>query len=108
VKSADLTLTANEMVALVGESGSGKTTLARTIAGLQKQNAGTILYRGVPLDRAHRSQVRQFRRRRSIVFQNPYASLSPRMHIGTALAEALTVPEPLPRTRSPPRSTACW
>lgn len=101
VNNVDLALYPNEMVALVGESGSGKTTLARTIAGLEKPRTGTIYYRGRPLDRRHRGQMREFRRRRSIVFQNPYASLSPRMKVGAALAEALTVAGVVPKPQIP-------
>jgi peptide/nickel transport system ATP-binding protein len=91
VKSVDLELHPNELVALVGESGSGKTTLARTMAGLLHQSGGVVRYRGVELNRRNRTQMREFRRRRSIVFQNPYQSLNPRMRIESTLREALKV-----------------
>lgn len=91
VRSVDLALQSGELVALVGESGSGKTTLARTIAGLLKPTSGAIFYRGIELDRGNHSLQREFRRRRSIVFQNPYQSLNPRMRIESALREALKV-----------------
>ena len=77
--------------ALVGESGSGKTTLARTLAGLQKLAGGRVRYRGAELSRRNRKQMREFRKRRSIVFQNPYQSLNPRMRVESALREALKV-----------------
>jgi peptide/nickel transport system ATP-binding protein len=91
VSSVDMTLRSDELVALVGESGSGKTTLARTMAGLIKQSSGVIRYRGVELNTRNRRQMREFRKRRSIVFQNPYQSLNPRMRIESALREALKV-----------------
>lgn len=91
VRSVDLALRQDELVALVGESGSGKTTLARTMAGLLHQSGGIVRYRGTALNRRNRKQMHEFRRRRSIVFQNPYQSLNPRMRVETALREALKV-----------------
>lgn len=97
VNDVDLTLRSDELVALVGESGSGKTTLARTIAGLLKQSAGVIRYRGVELNSRNRRQMREFRKRRSIVFQNPYQSLNPRMRVESTLREALKVAGVIPK-----------
>ena len=97
VKGVDLKLHSEELVALVGESGSGKTTLARTLAGLQKLAGGRVRYRGAELSRRNRKQMREFRKRRSIVFQNPYQSLNPRMRVESALREALKVADVLPR-----------
>jgi peptide/nickel transport system ATP-binding protein len=91
VKDVDLALHANEMVALVGESGSGKTTLALTIAGLLRQRSGTIRFHGRDRATSTRQEIRSFRRKRSIVSQDPYSSLNPRMRIETALAECLRV-----------------
>jgi peptide/nickel transport system ATP-binding protein len=91
VDGVDLTLHADELVALVGESGSGKTTLARALAGLQKLAGGLVRYRGVDLNRRNRKQMRAFQKRRSIVFQNPYQSLNPRMRVESTLGEALKV-----------------
>jgi peptide/nickel transport system ATP-binding protein len=91
VRGVDLELRSDELVALVGESGSGKTTLARIMAGLAKQSSGVIRYRGADLNIRNRQQMREFRKRRSIVFQNPYQSLNPRMRVGSALREAAKV-----------------
>src|SRR3954454_9391601 len=91
VPGVDLQLYAEELVALVGESGSGKTTLARALAGLQKLAGGRVRYRGVELNNRNRKQMREFRKRRSIVFQNPYQSLNPRMRVESTLREALKV-----------------
>jgi peptide/nickel transport system ATP-binding protein len=93
----DLVLRSEELVALVGESGSGKTTLARSIAGLIKQSTGIVRYRGVELNRRNRQQMREFRKRRSIVFQNPYQSLNPRMRVESILQEAVKVAGVVPK-----------
>ncbi|HEY2326924.1 MAG TPA: ATP-binding cassette domain-containing protein [Gaiellaceae bacterium] len=97
VRSVDLALHPQELVALVGESGSGKTTIARTMAGLIQQSAGQITYRGVELDRHNRRMMHTFRKRRSIVFQNPYQSLNPRMRVESTLREALKVAGLVPK-----------
>ena len=91
VKSVNLRLYSDEMVALVGESGSGKSTLGRMLIGLTKPTSGSISFEGVPLAGRSGKQMREFHRRSSIVFQNPYQSLNPRMRVGNALAEALRV-----------------
>jgi ABC-type glutathione transport system ATPase component len=91
VDGVSFDLHAGEIVALVGESGSGKTTLARAIAGLRPWTEGSVLYRGTDLADMPRQQRRDFRRRRAIVFQNPYASLNPRMRIEDTLGEMLKV-----------------
>jgi peptide/nickel transport system ATP-binding protein len=91
VSSVDLDLYEGELVAVVGESGSGKTTLTRMIAGLVSPTSGVITHRGIELHKRTRKQMKDFRRNRSVVFQNPYLSLNPRMRVGKALEEALKV-----------------
>jgi peptide/nickel transport system ATP-binding protein len=91
VKSVSLSLYSDQMVALVGESGSGKSTLGRMLIGLTKPTSGSISFEGVPLADRSGKQMREFHRRSSIIFQNPYQSLNPRMRVGSALAEALRV-----------------
>ncbi|AJE84133.1 putative peptide ABC transporter, ATP-binding protein [Streptomyces albus] len=81
-----LSLAPGETLGLVGESGSGKSTLARTLVGLERPSSGSLRFDGEELG-AHRSARR--RREIQLVFQDPYASLHPRMRIGTALAEPL-------------------
>lgn len=76
---------------LVGESGSGKTTLARCILGLETVTAGRILWDGVDLCRLNSAERRAMRRRIQVVFQDPYASLNPRMSVRDIIAEPLAV-----------------
>lgn len=80
-----LNLSRGETLGLVGESGSGKTTLARSIIGLVRKTAGTIAFEGRPLERA--SDFRAIRREAAMMFQDPVASLSPRLRVGTLLNE---------------------
>jgi peptide/nickel transport system ATP-binding protein len=78
----------DSIVGLVGESGSGKSTVARALAGLVDLQSGTVALDGLPLPPLRR-RTRQQRRRVQMVFQDPYASLNPRMPVGSAIAEAL-------------------
>jgi peptide/nickel transport system ATP-binding protein len=88
----DITLRAQECLALVGESGSGKTTLASCIAGLHPfKIEGDIVFSGTTLQRRARSRPRATRRAIQYVFQNPYSSLNPRKSIGQILEQPLNM-----------------
>ena len=80
-----LDLHRGETLAVVGESGSGKSTLARMILRLVEPDAGEVVFEGRPVSDAGREALRQFRRRAQIVFQDPYASLDPRLKIGESI-----------------------
>ena len=87
--AVDIDLPAGSCTAVVGESGSGKTTLARCIVGLHSDCSGDITFGGERLTPGIRHRTDSQRRRMQYVFQNPYASLNPRMSIGENLEEPL-------------------
>jgi len=89
VGGVTLELRSGETVGIVGESGSGKTTLGMAMLGLQSMSAGDVLINGQSLAEADRELLRKFRRRIQVVFQDPFASLNPRMTINQILEEGL-------------------
>lgn len=76
---------------MVGESGSGKTTVGRTLLRLHEPTSGEIIFEGGDLLKVEAKDLQQMRRRMQMIFQDPYASLNPRMTIGTILGEPLSV-----------------
>ena len=80
-----------ETLGLVGESGSGKSTTGYCILQLMKQTSGSINFMGKELTQRSREELRRMRREMQIVFQDPYASLDPRMTVGGIVAEPLEV-----------------
>lgn len=91
VKDVSFTIERGEALGLVGGSGSGKSTVAKIILGLMRPNNGRILFDGMPVLKLKRGQRTKFRRQTQIVFQDPLASLSPRLKAYQSIAEPLDV-----------------
>lgn len=91
VGEVTLSIRKGECVGLVGESGCGKSTLARLLCGLIPPTSGEALFRGRPLQRISRKEYASFRRSVQIIFQDPMASLNPRMPIGSIVSEPLQI-----------------
>jgi peptide/nickel transport system ATP-binding protein len=89
VEEVDLDVFRGETVGLVGESGCGKSTLARLVTRLEEPTAGRIVFSGQDISHASQSAIRPLRRRMQMIFQDPYASLNPRMTVGQILAGPL-------------------
>ncbi|HKW84150.1 MAG TPA: ABC transporter ATP-binding protein [Burkholderiaceae bacterium] len=94
VRNATLALKRGETLGIVGESGSGKTTLGMALLALQPVSAGEVGFAGERIDNADRGTLRAMRKRMQVVFQDPFASLSPRMTIGQIVGEGLALHRP--------------
>jgi len=97
VDGVSLTVRRDSVFAIVGESGCGKSTLGRLIVRLTEPSGGDILFKGRHILEARGKELKDFRKRVQIIFQDPYASLNPRMKIGSSVAEPLKVHKVVPR-----------
>jgi oligopeptide transport system ATP-binding protein len=91
VDGVDFTIARGETLGLVGESGSGKTTVGRVLLRLLPASKGEVCFDGKPILDLPRSEIRRLRREMQIIFQDPFASLNPRMTVGDIVAEPLKI-----------------
>jgi len=94
INGVDLQVQKGEALCVVGESGCGKSTVARTVMGLLSPSAGEIHYDGQRIDNLDGREVLPYRRKMQMIFQNPYASLNPRMTIQQTLEEPIRFHQP--------------
>ncbi len=94
INGVDLDIRRGEALCVVGESGCGKSTVARTVMGLLAPSQGEIRYDGERIDNLSTKELLPYRRRMQMIFQNPYASLNPRMTIQQTLEEPIRLHHP--------------
>src|SRR5205085_3217314 len=91
VDDISFTVKRGETLGLVGESGCGKSTTGRAILQLHKPTEGEVLFEGTDLTQIGGERLRRMRKRMQMIFQDPYASLNPRMTVGSIVAEPLEI-----------------
>ncbi len=106
LRDVPLSVRRGEVLGIVGESGCGKSTLARLLVGLDAPDRGQVRFDGTDWAGLSGAARRNFHRRAQMVFQDPYGSLNPRLTVGDALAEALSVHRVVPRDQVPSRVAA--
>ena len=91
VNGVSFTVRRGEVLGLVGESGSGKTTIGRLVLRLEEATAGKVIFDGTNILELPKKEMRRFRKRMQIIFQDPYASLNPREKVRTVIGHALAL-----------------
>lgn len=95
INGVSLDVRRGEALCVVGESGCGKSTVARTIMGLIKPTAGSVSFKGERIDNLSAKQLLPWRKRMQMIFQNPHASLNPRMRVHQTLEEPVAFHNPM-------------
>src|SRR5262249_33608557 len=104
VDGVSFRIEAGRTVGVVGESGCGKTTTAKVVLGLEAPTSGSLRFEGADLHTLDAAGRRRYRRSVQAVFQDPFASLNPRMRVGAIVTEPLVVHEQLARARARARA----
>lgn len=91
VDNVSFTIRKGETLGLVGESGCGKTTCGRTVLGLYSATGGEVLFDGVDIHKLDKKEKKEFTKRAQVIFQDPYASLNPRMTVGDIIGEGIDI-----------------
>jgi oligopeptide transport system ATP-binding protein len=97
VDGVSFALRRGETLALVGESGCGKSTTGRAILQLYKPTAGEVVFQGKDLTKLDGGNMRRMRRHLQMIFQDPYASLNPRMTVGNIISEPMQIHKLVPK-----------
>ena len=101
VENVSFSVQAGETLALVGESGCGKSTTGRSVMRLTKALSGSVLLNGEDMLKLNQNELRERRKHMQMIFQDPFASLNPRMTVGAAIAESLLVNKLATRSEAP-------
>jgi oligopeptide transport system ATP-binding protein len=91
VDGVSLEIRRGETLGLVGESGCGKSTTGRTILQLYRPTSGSVIFEGIDLVKLKKKELHEYRRKMQIIFQDPYASLNPRLTVGEIIGDPLWV-----------------
>ena len=91
VDGVDFSIDRGQTFGIVGESGCGKTTAARSIIRLEKATSGRVIFKDIDVLSADKKQLLEFRKQVSLIFQDPYGSLNPRMTVGNIIGESMKV-----------------